>query len=327
MAPKLGPETITVVQYRNRRSMSFEFFLENAIDPSGRISAVDYYEVSDLSPEELGLFAKAWFPIPIERRRSIASTMVEMAEDNPELDFSAIFRMCLKGDDEPLLEIAMDGLWEHEDRSVIPDMIEVLRSQKGSEVRAAAASALGRFPLLAQEGKLLVKDGEAIHDNLLQVLEDEEEPLDVRRRCLEALAPFNTMEINQHITLAYESLDPEFRASSIYAMGRTAEAGWLPLLIQELQNEEPTIRYETAHACGELGEEDAVPHLILLLEDDDHEVQLAGINALGRIGGPLAKNVLQACAKNGDASLEEAARIELENIDFLEDPLGFGADA
>ena len=307
--------------------MSFEFFLENAIDPSGRISAVDFYEVSDLSPEELGLFAKAWFPIPIERQRSIASTMVEMAEDNPELDFSAIFRMCLKGDDEPLLEIAMDGLWEHEDRSVIPGMIEVLRSQKGSEVRAAAASALGRFPSLAQEGKLLVKDGEAIHDNLLQVLEDEEEPLDVRRRCLEALAPFNTMEINQHITLAYESLDPEFRTSSIYAMGRTGEAGWLPLLIQELQNEEPTIRYETAHACGELGEEDAVPHLILLLEDDDHEVQLAGINALGRIGGPLAKNVLNACAKNGDASLEEAALIELENIDFLEDPLGFGADA
>ncbi len=59
--------------------MSFEFFLENAIDPSGRISAVDYYEVSDLSPEELELFAKAWFPIPIERRRSIASTMVEMS--------------------------------------------------------------------------------------------------------------------------------------------------------------------------------------------------------------------------------------------------------
>ena len=110
-------------------------------------------------------------------------------------------------------------------------------------------------------------------------------------------------------------------------MGRTGDAAWLPLLIQELQNDEPTIRYETAHACGELGEEDAVPHLILLLEDDDAQVQLAGINALGRIGGPLAKRVLRACAKEGDANLEEAARIELENIDFFENPLGFGADA
>ncbi|MCH8296715.1 MAG: HEAT repeat domain-containing protein [Chloroflexi bacterium] len=307
--------------------MSFEFFLENASDPTGHISSADFYEVSDLSPEELGLFANAWFPIPIERRRTIAATMVELAEDNPELDFTAIFKMCLNGEDEPLLVIAMDGLWEDEDRSLIPGLIEVLRSDKGSEVRAATARALGRFSLLAQEGKLLAKDGEAVHDNLMQVLEDEEEPLDVRRRCMEALAPFNTMEINQHITLAYESLDPDYRASSIFAMGRTGEVAWLPLLLQELQNEEPSIRYETAHACGDLGEEDAVPHLILLLEDDDSEVQLAGISALGKIGGPLAKKVLMACAKDGDANLEEAARIELEDMEFFEDPLDFGADA
>ncbi len=306
--------------------MSFEFFLENASDPTGHISAVDFHEVSDLSPEELGLFAKAWFPIPIERRRTIAAAMVELAEDNPELDFTAIFKMCLKGEDEPLLEIAMDGLWEHEDRSLIPGLIEVLRSDKGSQVRAAAARALGRFPLLAQEGKLLAKDGEVVHDNLMQVLEDEEGPLDVRRRCMEALAPFNTMEINQHITLAYESLDPDYRASSIFAMGRTGEAAWLPMLLQELQNDDPSIRYETAHACGELGEEDAVPHLILLLEDDDSEVQLAGISALGEIGGPLAKRVLLACAKDGDANLEEAARIELEDMDSFEDPLNFDTD-
>ena len=180
---------------------------------------------------------------------------------------------------------------------------------------------------MAQEGKLLAKDGEAVHDNLMQVLEDEEEPPEVRRRCMEALAPFNTMEINQHITLAYESLDPDFRASSIYSMGRTGEAGWLPILLQELENEDPSIRYETAHACGELGEQEAVPHLVLLLEDDDSEVQLAGISALGEIGGPLARKVLMACAKNGDASMEEAARIELETLDAYEDPLSFGADA
>ncbi len=306
--------------------MSFEFFLENVSDPTGHMSAVDFYEISDLSPEELGQFAAAWYPLPIERQRSIATTMVELAEDNPELDFTVIYKLCLKGDDEPLLQIVMDGLWEHEDRSVIPGLVEVLRSDKGSEVRSAAASALGRFPLLAQEGKLLARDGEVIHDNLMQVLEDEEEPMDVRRRCMEALAPFNTMEINQHITLAYESLDPDFRASSIFAMGRTGEIGWLPILLQELQNEEATIRYETANACGELGEEDAVPHLILLLEDDDSEVQLAGIGALGKIGGPLAKNVLTSLVKGGDANLEEAARMELQDLEFDDDPQGYLGD-
>ncbi|MQG33149.1 MAG: HEAT repeat domain-containing protein [SAR202 cluster bacterium] len=307
--------------------MSFEFFLESIADPTDHIFAADFHEISDLSPEELGQFASAWFPIPIERRRSIAATMVELAEDNPELDFTAIFKMCLKSDDEPLLEIVMDGLWEMEDRSVIPGLVEVLRSQKGAETRAAAANALGRFSILAQEGKLLARDGETVHDNLMQVLEDEEEPMEVRRRSMEALAPFNTLEINQHITLAYESLDPDYRASAIFSMGRTGEANWLPLLIQELENEDPMIRYETANACGELGEEDAVPHLILLLEDDDSQVQLSSISALGKIGGPLAKKVLMACAKDGDANLEEAARIELETIEILEDPLGFDETA
>ncbi|MDP7586937.1 MAG: HEAT repeat domain-containing protein [Dehalococcoidia bacterium] len=306
--------------------MSFEFFLENVSDPTGHMSAVDFYEISDLSPEELGQFASAWYLLSIERQREIATTLVELAEDNPELDFTAIYTLCLKGDDEPLLQIVMDGLWEHDDRSVISGLVEVLRSDKGSDVRSAAASALGRFPLLAQEGKLLVRDGELIHDNLMQVLEDEEEPMEVRRRCMEALAPFNTMEINQHITLAYESLDLDFRASSIFAMGRTGEVGWLPILLQELQNEEPTIRYETANACGELGEEDAVSHLILLLEDSDSEVQLASIGALGKIGGPLAKKVLTSLVKDGDANLEEAALTELQDLEFDEDPQGYLGD-
>ena len=303
--------------------MSFEFFLENVSDPTSRISAVDFYEISDLSPEEMELFDSAWEPLPIERQRTIISSMVELAEDNPELDFTAIYKMCLKSDDEPLLEVVIDGLWEQEDRSVIAALIEVLRSEKGYLVRSAAASALGRFSMLAQENKLLPRDGENIHDNLMQVLEDDEEPSDVRRRCMEAVAPFNTMEINQQITVAYESLDTDFRASSIFAMGRTGEIGWLPLLIQELQNEEPTIRYETAHACGELGEEDAVPHLVLLLKDDDSEVQLAGVGALGKIGGQLAKQVLTSLVKDGDENLVEAARLELDDLAFDDDPEGY----
>ena len=69
-----------------------------------------------------------------------------------------------------------------------------------------------------------------------------------------------------------------------------------------------------------------MPHLIALLEDDDYQVQLAGISALGTIGGPLAKKVLLNCVKEGDAALEEAARVELENIDFMDDPMGFTSE-
>ncbi len=307
----------------NWQNMAFELFLETISDPAADLSSAEFHDVSDLSPEELGQFAKCWLPLQPERQREIVSMMVELAEQNTELDFTTVFKMCLKVGDEEILEIAIEGLWEHEDRSIISALVDVLRSDKSPRVRAAAALALGKFPILAQEGKLLAKDGELIHQSLMGILDDEDEDIDVRRRCLESVAPFNTEAIQQFVEWAYTSEDQDLKASSIFAMGRTGEVSWLPTLIKELQSPEPSVRYETAHACGELGEEEAILHLIPLLQDDDHQVQLAGISALGKIGGGLAKRVLVNCVKEGDAAAGDAARAELENIEILEDPLGF----
>lgn len=306
--------------------MSLESFLEALADPSVEVATGDFVELSDLLPEELGLFARTWFSIVVERQRWIVSTLTELAEDNPEFDFCAVFKMCLKDRDEVVLEQAMEGLWEIEDRSIIPGLVQILHSDNSPRVRSAAAVALGKFSVLVQDGKLLPKDGEAIHDSLMAVLEEPNQHVDITRRSLEAIAPFNTGDIKQILKRAYKSEDPAIKSSSIFAMGRTGEASWLPLLIKELQSTDPTIRYETAHACGELAEEDAVPHLISLLEDDDYQVQLAGINALGKIGGALARKALMVCIKEGDASLEQAARDELQNIEFLEDPMAFTSD-
>ena len=306
--------------------MTLEPFIQNLADPSFRVPSGDFVELSDLSPAELGVFARTWFTIPAERQLWIVSTLVELAEDSAELDFHAIFKMCLKDGDESVVEKAMEGLWEHEDRSVIPFLTDILLSDRSPAVRAAAAVALGKFPLLVQEGKLLAKDGDSIHDSLMAVLVDSEQPHEVRRRSLESIAPFNTSDIKTYVDWAYNSGDLKLKSSSIFAMGRTGETSWLPLLLKEIQSPDPDIRYESAHACGALGEEDAVPHLIGLLEDDDYLVQLAGINALGQIGGPLAKKVLLHCVQEGDSSLEEAARAELENIEFSDDPMAFNSN-
>jgi HEAT repeat protein len=251
--------------------------------------------------------------------------MVDLAEDNPELDFCAVFKMCLKDRDEMVLAKAIEGLWEYEDRSAIPCLIEILRSDRSEEVRAAAAMALGKFAVMIQEGKFLKRDADAILESLMALIADEDESLEVRRRSLEAVAPFNTEEVKKYVSWAYESDNVKLRSSSIFAMGRTGETSWLPVLIRELQHKEPTVRFETANACGELGDEEVVPHLIVLLQDDDYQVQLAGLNALGKVGGPLAKRALLRCAKEGDAVLEDAARAALENVEFLEDPMAFSS--
>lgn len=306
--------------------MSLERFLESLADPETPLSNSDFIELSDLSAAELGVFARAWFRMELERRRAIIATMVELAEDNPELDFCAIFKMCLKDQDEPVLEKAIEGLWEYDDRSAIPGLIQVLGSEKSPAVRAAAAVALGKFAALAQDGGLLDKDANCVREHLTSVLENAAENPEVRRRSLEAVAPFNTVDIQDHLCRAYASDDLKLKSSSIYAMGRTGEVSWLPLLIKELKSREPALRYETANACGELGDEEVVPHLICLLQDEDYQVQMAGLTALGKIGGTLAKRALLRCIKEGDAALEEAARAALENVEFLDDPMSFASD-
>ena len=306
--------------------MSLESFLEALAEDANEVDLGDYLEASGLLPEELVIFARAWFGFTVENQRWIIATMAELTEDSSEVDFSAVFRMCLKDKDEEVLEKAIEGLWEDEDRAIIPGLIQVLHSDKSPQVRAAAAVALGKFPALVQEGKLLAKDGDSILESLMDILKDSGQPLEVVRRSMEAVAPFNTPDIRKFVTRAYKGDELLLKSSSIYAMGRTGEVSLLPVIIKELQNAEPSIRYESAHACAELGDEDAVPHLVALLDDDDYQVQLAGISALGKIGGPLAKKVLVNCVKDGDAVLEDAARSELENIEFLEDPMAFTSE-
>ena len=301
--------------------MSFQEFIEIISDPTGRLADAPFHDASDPSPDELAEFGRVIVDMGEERRREVVATMVEQAEDNLELDFTSIFRLCLRDDDDHLVQLGVEGLWELEDRWLLAELVELLRSERGPRVRAAAAVAMAKFPVLAQEGKLRPQDSELVYRVLMDYLEDEIEDLEVRRRCLESVAPFNTEEVEDYIRWAYEDEDQDLRSSSIFAMGRTGATTWLPTLMQELGSYDPAVRYETANACGELGEEDPVPQLVELLNDDDPEVRLASISALGKIGGALARRALIDCVRDGDASMSDAANTELENLAFLDDPM------
>ena len=50
---------------------------------------------------------------------------------------------------------------------------------------------------------------------------------------------------------------------------------------------------------------------------------MATIRAMGEIGGSLSKRALRMILKGGDPVLEDAAREALENIQAMDDPLGF----
>lgn len=281
------------------------------------------YDLSNMTPSEVETFSLAWINVSVARRLSIMGKLGELTQDTAELDFTALFRCCLDDKHEEVRKLAIEGLWDYEDRLLIPHLCNLIKGDPASAVRAASALALGKFARLSQEGKLLKKDGLRILEALTDTLQNTEESVEVRRRALEAVAVFNTSQIQQFINWAYTSDNLELKCSSLYAMGKTGEHSWLSYLFKELKSSSPPIRYEAANACADIEEEEAILHLIPLTQDDDLQVQLSAVRAIGTIGGPLAKKALRRCLKLGDPAIEDATIEYLAMVDEMDDMMAF----
>ncbi len=277
-------------------------------------------ELSNLHSEELGFFEQVWATIEPKRRQQIISRLVELAEDDFELNFDSIFKDCLKDQDAEVRSKAIEGLWENEEPSLIDPLVELLE-QDNSEKIQAAATALGRFAMLAEHNKLRPCWASKVCQALLAVLGDKSKAMEVKRRALEAAAPISLPQVEKAITEAYHSGNYKFKASSIYAMGKNCNPSWLPILLKELSSAHTEVRYEATGACSELGEEEAAPHLIKLINDPDTEVQLAAIRALGKRGSAEAKNCLEKCLDNPNQAIQQAAEQALYELEMGQEPL------
>lgn len=306
--------------------MTLQRLLADLSDASKPLSASRLAYLSGLNREEVKLFQRAWAQAEPGRRRQIMGRVVELAEDNFDLDFEPVFRICLSDSDAGVRLKAIEGLWGCEERSLIVPLVHMLQQDGAEPVRAAAASALGTFVLLAELQKLRPADAERVEAALLSVIRSPDEAVEVQRRALEAVSALSRPEVEELIGKAYASGQHRMRISAIYAMGRNCDPSWLPLLIRELGSPDPEMRFEAAQACGELGDQRAVPHLIPLLHDPDPEVQVAAITALGRIGGEAVRPELEKHLTHPDQRLREAAEAALEEISFGEEPLSFPAD-
>ncbi len=305
--------------------MTITEYLNTLADDGDALRYSGLLKLSDLSSDESDEFEDAWPAISMEVRRDILGKLTELAEDNLELDFNAAFRSCLADVDDGVRELAARGLWECDDRKIIRPLVGLVKGDPSAKVRAAACITLGRFTALAQEGKLSSRDEESIRSALVAVISPGEE-LEVRRRAVEAVACLPDPGVLEIIKEAYTSGVPELKQSSIYAMGRSSNVVWLPIVLKEMEDPSPPIRYEAATSAGLLGDETVAPHLISLLTDDDHTVQLAAIAALGSVGGALAGQALHKCLESDDEAIQEAADEALREIEFDEDPLSLTFD-
>jgi len=280
-------------------------------------------QLSNLNSEELRLLEKTWDSIELKQQRQIMHRLVELAEDNIELNFDNIFKGRLKDKDAEVQSTAIEGLWESEETSLIDPLINLLAQHSSEKVQATAATALGKFALLAELRKLRPGHKAKISQALLTVINDKNKPLEVKRRALEAAAPLSLPQIKKAITEAYHSANRQLKISALFAMGRSCSLSWLPILLKELTSDDTEIRYEAAVACGELGEKEAIPYLIELVADPDIEVQLAAIKALGKISAPEAKSCLEQCLDNPNETIQQVAEQALYELEAGEDLLSF----
>lgn len=303
--------------------MSFESDLADLGDLNKRPTATQLVNFSELDDIELARFADAWSDIDGSRRYLIITELTELAADNVDLNFDAIYKIALRDEEPELRTAALRGLHEYEERDLIGVLADVLRNDPEAMVRREAAVALGRYALAAELGRLVEADAAVVREVLFESAEDLDEDEDVRARSIEALGAISGEETENLIESIYEEDSMWLKIGAVDAMGRSCSPVWIPLILREMENPAPEMRHAAAFAAGEIGETETVEQLKrMAVMDPDREVQLSAVHSLGEIGGMQAKVALKAILFEGEESLEEAVQEAMSEIEFNEDPLG-----
>jgi HEAT repeat protein len=303
--------------------VSFESDLADLGDLNKRPAATQLVNFTELDEIERARFNEAWPEIDPSRRYQVITELAELAADNVDLNFDAIYKIALRDEEPELRSAALRGLYEYEGRDLISVLADILRNDADSEVRREAAVALGRYALASELDRLTPGDAAVVREVLFESAEDLEEDDLVRARAIEALGALSGEETENLIESIYAEDSMWLKIGAIDAMGRSCDPVWLPLILREMENPAPEMRHAAAFAAGEIGENETVDQLRrMAVMDPDSEVRLAAVHSLGEIGGAQAKVALKAILFEGEESLEEAVQEAIGEIEFSEDPLG-----
>lgn len=267
--------------------------------------------LSDLTESDVEKLEPVFKTLDVTTRRILLQMMVDENDNNPRLMYDEFGLMALNDSDGEVRRVAIEMLDESESGYVMNRLIRLAQQDKSLDVRAEATRVLGNFVLLGELGDISQDKFTRVQECVINILNNEREDLDVRRRALEAIANSSHEIVIPAIQSAYESDDARLRMSAVVAMGRSADERWEATVMQELINtKSDDMRYEAARAAGELQIQEAVPHLSRLLADEDREGQEIAINALGEIGNREAVRMLNMAMERAEAA-EDDEMIEL----------------
>ena len=299
---------------------SFEDLINALVDLEHQFPARFLYHFSDLNPHEKEVLASCWQNVPLQRRKTFMQDLVSLAEIDPILMYEEVAKVALGDSDSEVCILAIDLLFDAEDRRLVPLFLRMLKDPAREEsVRAAVANALGPYIYMGELEKLSPQTLQEIEDTLLAVYHDDQSLL-VRRRALESLGYSGRDEVPALLRKAAAMGEDLWLESAMFAMGRSADEQWEVNVLENLNHENLSVRIQAVHAAGELALKRARKSLLRAIDTAHDELLWREIIwALAQIGGEGIErkfDALMAITEDEDeiAFLEEA----MEMLNFTE---------
>lgn len=300
---------------RQRPSLATTLDALKASD-GGRLNSTIFYGLSDLSESDIETVQGVWSTLTPTTRRRIMRRVAETAETNFDMEYGAIGRLGLDDPDAEVRQAAIEALAEDRGLDLMRRLIDMASTDSDDNVRAAALSGLGAFILAGELGDLPEAQALQAQKIAVQILNNTNEPIDVRRRALEAIGNCSSDIVPDLVREAYQHSDRRMRVSAVYAMGRTCDLTWRDIVTRELRSEDPEMRYEAARSAGELELRETVPTLAQLTRDSDAEIREIAIWSLGEVGGEDAMKVLRKLIRDAERAHND------DLIQVIEDAIG-----
>lgn len=273
---------------------------------------------SDLSRRNLKELMALWPTLPEERKISFLEDLEEVMESDTLVSYDDIARILLTDPNPAVRVIALRLLWECEETTLISELLDLTIKDEDEAVRAAATSVLGKYILLGELEAISSDLKKLVEERLLEIVVSSDHAR-VKQRALESLGYSSHPDVTQLIQNAFQSTDPTWVMSALFAMGRSADESWAPQVESMLASPEPEVQFEAIRAAGELELSSSREKLLSLLEDgiEDEEIRLALIWSLSQIGGEEVKEKLDELLANAiDADEIEWIEKAIENLEL-----------
>jgi HEAT repeat protein len=270
--------------------------------------------LSDLVGDDFFNFKQVWPNIPINRRLGILEKLEQMYDKDTLLSFETIGRLALEDSDFQIRFTSLRFLQGYEVKDLIQTFLELLEEDENEDIRAVAATTLGKYVYLGEINKLSRSKFESIENCLIRVIERDASN-QVRRRALESLGYSSNEEVPKLIRKAFDSENEPWIVSAFIAMGRSLDNRWDPEIIKMLDHDSPEIIIEASKAAGELEISEAKIKLLDHLLDENPEIRMAAVWSLSKLGGEGLQVIFENLIEETD--LEDEINLIKDALDNL----------